>query len=259
MVSGQNNDFLRKYNENEKHKDNFENILIESAYYSCNFDKIPPIIGCLIADQYGNTIMVIEHNSKNKNNFGPINSYLSEDDKTFLEIDLISMYFSSLKTFAGQTNIQNLSNLEIHGSNIKVQIFFLLDNYMIIIFLNSKTELGLKEKTRIVKFFEDQLTKFEFEFKHFNAAKSRKILSILEIKGKSWLKKLNINYLKVYKDLYLKKHENIDELTRDIEPIIKKILYEYLEHIQEDIVNNISKEIRNKLQDILFGIDPNSY
>jgi len=233
--------------------------LIKSAYISCNFNKIPPIIGCLIADQYGNTIMVIEHSSKNRNDFGPINSYLSENDKTFLEIDLISMYFSSLKTFAGQTNIQNLSNLEIHGSNIKVQIFFLLENYMIIIFLNSKTELSFKEKTRIVKFFEEQLTKYEFEFKHFNAAKSRKILSILEIKGKAWLKQINSDYLKAYKDIYLKKHENIDELTKEIEPMIKKILDEYLEYIHEDIVNNVSKEIKNKLQDILFEIDPNSY
>ncbi|UCC18423.1 MAG: hypothetical protein JSV62_09930 [Promethearchaeota archaeon] len=259
MDSGQNNAFLRNYDDNEKQKEKFENILIESAYNSCNFNKIPPIIGCLIADQYGNTIMVIEHDSKIKNEYGPINSYLSENDKTFLEIDLISMYFSSLKTFAGQTNIQNLSNLEIHGSNIKVQIFFLLDNYMIIIFLNSKTELSFKEKTHLVRFFEEQLTKYEFEFKHFNAAKSRKILNTLEIRGKVWLRQMNRNYLKAYKDIYLKKHENIDELTREIEPIIKKILYEYLEHIHEDIVNNISKEIKNKLQDILFGIDTNSY
>jgi len=257
MASDQNHLYLEENNKNEKPKSNFENILIKSAYNSCEFNKIPPIIGCLIADQYGNTILVIEY--KNKNDYGPIKSYLSENDKSFLEIDLISMYFSSLKTFAGQTNIQNLSNLEIHGSNIKVQIFFLFDNYMIIVFLNSNTELNLKEKAHVVKYFEEKLMKYEFEFKHFNAAKSRKILNTLENKGELWLKKLNKRYLQTYKDTYLKKHDIIDELTGEIEPIIKKVLQEYLEYIHEDIVNNISKEIKNKIQDILFGFDPNAH
>ena len=167
------------------------------------------------------------------------------------------MYFSSLKTFAGQTNIQNLSNLEVHGSNLKVQIFFPFDNYMIIIFLNSKTELNLREKTLIVKFFEEKLTKYEFEFMHFNATKSRKILNMLELKGKAWLKQLNRNYLHNFKDMYLKKHEIIDELTREIEPKIKEVVLEYLENIPEDIIQNISKEIKTKIQDSLFGFNAN--
>ncbi|MFX1503607.1 MAG: hypothetical protein ACFFDH_21785 [Promethearchaeota archaeon] len=257
MVSGYNNSNLGNNNKNDKAIFILENFLIKSAYISGNFDKIPPIIGCLIADQDGNTIMVIEYNSQKDSNFGSIKSYLSENEKNFLEIDLISMYFSSLKTFAGQTNIQNLSNLEIHGSNIKVQIFFLFEKYMIIIFLNSHTELNLKEKTYIIKYFEEKLTKYEFEFKHFNAAKSRKILGILENKGKVWLKQLNKDYLKDYKNIYLKKHELLEELTDRIRPIIIEVLYEYLEHIHEDIVNNISKEIMNKIQDILFGFNPN--
>ena len=57
--------------------------------------------------------MVFEYDNKNEGNYGPIKSYLSESDKNLLEIDLISMYFSSFKTFVGQINIQNLSNLEI--------------------------------------------------------------------------------------------------------------------------------------------------
>lgn len=259
MVPDQDNRYQEEHDDIQKPIINIEKLLYNSAYTSCNFNKIPPIIGCLVADQYGNTHMVFEYASKNKNNYGPIKSYLSEDEKNFLEIDLISMYFSSFKTFAGQTNIQNLSNLEIHGSNIKVKIFFLFDNFMIIIFLNSNTELNLKDKTSIVQYFEDQITKYEFEFKHFNAAKSRKILSMLENKGNAWLKRINKSYLETYRDSYLKKHEIIDELTREIDPIIEKVLYEYLEYIQDDIVNNVSKEIKNKIQDMLFGFNPNSY
>jgi hypothetical protein len=257
METHQNNIHLKKKNKNERLGENLENILVKNAYNTCNFNKIPPVIGTLIADQNGNTLMVIEYDSTKKDNFGPIKSYLSEKERNFLEIDLISMYFSSLRSFAGQTNIQNLSNLEIHGSNIKVQIFFLFDTYMIILFLNSKTEFNLKEKTLIVKYFEDKLNKYEFEFKHFNAAKSRKILGMLEVRGKVWLKQLNRNYLHTFKNTYLKKHEMIDELTRDIEPIIKDVLLEYLEYIHEDVVKNISIEIKTKIQDSLFGFESN--
>lgn len=134
---------------------NFENItdkkLTEIAYYSLNFNKIPPIIGIIIANKHGNTLMVFEYDNNTENNYGAIKSYLSGDDKNLLELDLISMYFSSFKTFAGQTNIQNFSNLEIHGSNIKVQLYFLFDKFMIIIFLNSKVDLNIKEKTQILK------------------------------------------------------------------------------------------------------------
>jgi hypothetical protein len=239
----------------EKLKTIVENRLAESAYFSCNFDKIPPIIGFLIADQYGNTLMVIEYKDCDNKNYKPIKAYLSEADKNLLEIDLISMYFSSIKTFAGQTNIQNLSNLEIHGSNIKVQIFYLFEKYMIIAFLNSHTELSLGAKSQIIRNFEDLIDKNKFEFKHFNASKSRNIISLLENKKRVWLKKLNKDYLRTYKDTYLKKHEFISEITQEIKPIINNVLFEYLANIQEDLVNSICKEIINKVQDILFNFD----
>ncbi len=252
------NDFHTKNGKrNGNLKRNLDKLLINSAYSSCNFNKIPPLIGVLIGDQYGNTLMVIEYDSNDKTNFDSIKSYLSENEKSLLEMDLISMYFSSLKAFAGQTNIQNLSNLEIHGSNLKVQIFFLFDKFMVILFLNSKTDLNLKEKRHIVEYFEDILLKYEFEFKHFNAAKSRKILRTLETKGKVWLKQLNNNHLHSFKNVYLKKHENIDELTSQIEPVIKEVLLEYLKYIPEEIVKNISKEINTKIQDLLFGFNSN--
>ena len=259
MVSVQNNIYKEENNKIQKYNVEVEKLLYISAYNSNNFNKIPPIIGCLMADQYGNTLMVFEYDLKNHNNYGPIKSYLSEDEKSFLEIDLISMYFSSFKTFAGQTNIQNLSNLEIHGSNIKVQIIFLFNKYMIILFLNSKTDLSLAQKTKIIKYFEDRVVKFEFEFMHFNAAKSRKILGMLENKGKAWLKQLNKSYLQTFKDSYLKKQEIIEELSRQIEPIIEKTLNEYLENIEDEIVNNVKKEIKTQIQDKLFGFDPNFY
>ncbi|MHA2324724.1 MAG: hypothetical protein ACXACB_04930, partial [Promethearchaeota archaeon] len=99
--------------EKVQHQGNLmNNKLNDTANLTYNFDKMPPIIGIVIADLYGNTLMVFEYDFQTECNYGPIKSYLSESDKNFLEIDLISMYFSSFKTFAGQTNIKNLTNLE---------------------------------------------------------------------------------------------------------------------------------------------------
>lgn len=232
--------------------DIIEEQLINISYDSHNFNEIPPVIGIIIADQYGNTIVVYEYDDKEKSNFGPITSYLSDEDKSLLEIDLISMYFSSFKIFAGQTNIKNLSNLEIYGSNIKIQIYFLFEKFMIIIFLNSNTELAPKEKKEILKHFEERLYRFKYEFENFNETKARKILNSLEIKGKIWLKKFNRRYREIYRKFYLKKGDIIEKLITEIDPIIQNELNEYLENIPEEIVENLTKEIKNKIQDKLY-------
>jgi len=223
------------------------------ASYSCNFNKIPPIIGIITADQFGNTIMIYEHSDEKKNNYGPIISYLKGDDKNLIELDLISMYFSSFKIFAGQTNIQNLSHLEILGSNIKVQIFFLFEKYMIIVFLNSNTQLNSKENKEIIDFLKDKLTKYQHVFENFNESNSRKILRMLELKGRSWLKKFNSKYMIIHNENYVKKDEILEKIIEDLDPIIRNELSEYLGHIPDHLINDITIEIRNKIQDKLFN------
>ena len=48
--------------------DNYRTIVAEKleeiAIFSYNFNKIPPIIGMITADQFGNTIMVYEYENK---------------------------------------------------------------------------------------------------------------------------------------------------------------------------------------------------
>ena len=240
---------MKSYNSIQNYKSSVNGKLEKIANFSYNLNKIPPIIGIIIADQFGNTIMVLEYENKSEGNYGSIKSYLSDDNKNLLEIDLISMYFSSFKTFAGQTNIQNLSNLEIHGSNIKVQLYYLFEKYMVIIFLNSKVDLNLKEKEQILQYFKDILIKYEFEFQYFNDASSRKTLRMLENKGKIWLKKLNKTYIQTFQHNYLKKHEILELVIRKISPIIENVLNEYLERIPEEFINDISRELKNNIHD----------
>ncbi|MHA2037721.1 MAG: hypothetical protein ACW98X_14885 [Promethearchaeota archaeon] len=240
---------MKSYNSIPNHKASLNEKLEEIAHFSYDLSKIPPVIGIIIADQFGNTIMVLEYENKPEQHFGSIKSYLSGNNENLLEIDLISMYFSSFKTFAGQTNIQNLSNLEIHGSNIKVQLYFLFEKYMIILFLNSKVDLNLKEKEQIIQYFEEILIKYEFEFQNFNDASSRKMLQILENKGKVWLKKLNKTYIQTFQNYYLKKHEILELVINKISPTIENVLSEYLERIPEEFITDMSRELKNKIHD----------
>ena len=239
-------------NENEK-ETLVDKRLLKVAYCSRNFDDIPPIIGIITADQYGNTIVVFEHDYNDGNDRGPIASYLSEDDKNLNEIDLISMYFSSLKIFAGQNNIQNLSNLEIHGSNIKVQIYFLREKYMIIAFLNSNTDLSSKEKAEMIKYLEGMLITHQNEFENFNTPRARKILGRLESSGKFWLKRFNTKHVQAFNKTYIEKSGITDKIVEEIYPIIRNELKEYLENASDEFVNDLSKEIRNKIQDKLIS------
>ena len=247
------NSYSMNPNISNKKVDNLvRNKLIEISYLSTGFHKIPPIIGIMICDINGNAILVIEHNSKDINGYGSINSYLSEKDKHLIDLNLISGYFSALKSFAGEINIKNLSNIELDGSNIKLQIYMLCTNYMIIIFLNSNTELNSNTKLRVVNYFEQILRKYEKEFKYFNAPYSREILRTLERNGKKWLKKLNRNYIHNHKKAYLRKHSITDDLLKGFDLIIQNEINEYLINVPEDLVKNLSKEIQNKLQDKLF-------
>jgi len=234
-----------------------EKKLTETAYRSHNFNDIPPVIGIITSDQYGNTITVFEYDANDDDNYGPIRSYLSEDHNNLLEIDLISMYLSSFKIFAGQANIKNLSHLEIYGSNIKAQIYFLLEKFMVIIFLNSNTDLNSKQRAQVIKYCEDKLINHEHEFDNFNNTSSRETLSLLEQKGKRWLKKFNIRYIQTYKNIYLRKHENTEELMNQLSLIIQGEISEYLNYVPDEIINNFSKELRNKIQDKLFELNLN--
>ncbi|MFX1569013.1 MAG: hypothetical protein ACFFCV_11680 [Promethearchaeota archaeon] len=250
---------MKAYNNGYYHTDALDEKIYDIAYVSYNFNKIPPIIGIITADKFGNTLMVFEYDSINSGKYGPIKSYLSENDKNLLEIDLISMYFSSFKSFAGQTNIQNLSNLEIHGSNIKIQIYFLLDKFMVILFLNSKVDLNLKGKTQIIRYFENILLTYEYEFEHFNASNSRDVIRSLVDRGKVWLKKLNNSYIHTFQNSFMKKHEILEMVMNEIASIIETELSEYLEWIPEDIKYDMAKELRNKIQDKIseFNLDLN--
>lgn len=240
------------YNEDLKYDKFTEKTLVKFTYKENNFNIIPPIIGILFADLFGNAIMTFEYGKNDR--YKPIKSYLLDDNsKNILEIDLISMYFSAFSSFASNTNIKNLSRLEIHGSNLKIQISFLFDKFMIICFLNSNILLSLKLQEQILEYFSDLIKIHESKLINFNSEESKDTLRKLRNKGKSWLKRLNKNYIQNFEKGYLMKFDYIENFIEEVDPIIKNEINEYL-NVPDDIMNDLSREIKNKIQDKIFEL-----
>ena len=229
-----------------------EKELVEFTYKENNFDKIPPIVGVLFADLFGNAIMTYEF--ENDSRYGSIKSYLSDNNKSLLEIDLVSMYFSSFSIFASNNNIRDLSYLEIHGSNLKIQISFLFDKFMIIIFLNSNTILTLKTQEEMLKHFKALIKNHWDSLVNFNKRDSKEIIRELKKGGLSWLIKLNKNYIQDFKKGYLMKTDYIENFINKINPIIEDELKEYLQNVPEDIIIDLLREIKNKIQNEIFEL-----
>jgi len=98
----------------------------------------------------------------------------------------------------------------------------------------------------------EKLIKYGHQFINFNETNSRKIIGMVERNGKKWFNKLNKDCMQAFKKLFLKKHEEIEKSMSEIGLIIQNELYEYLENIPDEIVNSLSKELKNKIQDKLF-------
>ena len=130
----------------------------------------------------------------------------------------------------------------------------MFNKYMLILFLNSNTDLKPKEKANIIDYFKLNFEEYEYEFDNFNLTESRKIISFLEKQSKNMLRKLNNDYLQNYQRLYSKKHEIIEKIIIEIEPIIEEELIDCLGRIPPDILDNTLKEIMSKIQDKLFDI-----
>ncbi|TXT58446.1 MAG: hypothetical protein BAJALOKI1v1_1650007 [Promethearchaeota archaeon] len=226
--------------------------LVNYFYTHNKLDQIPPIVGILFADLFGNAIMTYEYEDHKK--YNPLTSYLSNDKNSLLEIDFVSMYFSSFNIFASNNNIKDLSYLEIHGSNLKVQISFIAEKFMIILFLNSSTILPLKTQQHITNHFKEIIEQNKSYFEDFNAKTSQNVIKNLTERGCEWLQKLNRKYIQEFKQGYLKKSEFINIFMNKINPIIQQELKEYLPAIPEELISDVSRDIKDKLHDEVFEL-----
>ncbi len=214
-----------------------------------NFNQIPPIIGIILSNKAGISILTYEYDGNSRNRFGPIEKYLNQDQDDLS--DFISMYLSSLIGFAENVKIENLRHVGIGGTNIKIKIFFQDKNYMIIVFLNANTDLSLRIQDYILDHFSEVFEKYDWVFENYNDKKSIQIRKNLESIGQTWLKTLNRSYINTYEKLYLAKEVKIEKFMASIKPIINHTVESYMQYVPDEIKTDICREIHEKVNNKL--------
>lgn len=114
------------------------------------------------------------------------------------------------------------------------------------VFLNSRTHFDGNLQTNILNYFEERLQKYNYEFRNFNESKSRRLFTLIAIKGTNWLPKINYYYLDTNQNEYLVNHMLIEEIIEEIDPIIKLELQNYLEHLPDDILCDLTMSYQIK-------------
>jgi hypothetical protein len=155
--------------------------------------NIPPVIGCLISDKDGKSIVSFEVFKGAIQFFMKNNPNYAREDKE-LQIDLIPMYVSAIELLSQELNIQGLPGIEINGINIKLKILFYFDEFTVTLFLNPKVNFTIIEdltNTYLSNLFD------EFKNELFNVIKksSNDFITFLERVGLCWLIDLNNDYL----------------------------------------------------------------
>jgi len=214
-----------------------------------NFNLIPPIVGIILSNRAGISILTYEYNDKNNNRYGSIESYLDEDQDDLSEF--ISMYLSSLISFAENVKIENLRHVGIGGSNIKIKVFFEEKNYMIIVFLNANTDLSLRIQDHILDHFNQIFENYDYILENYNYKESIQIRKDLESTGQDWLKRLNRFYIKAYENIYIAKDVKLGKFMANIKPIVNETVEYYMKRVSEDIKADICREIHEKINNKL--------
>jgi len=225
--------------------------------------KVPPFLGFFISDKCGINYVTVELD-ENTINFFLGKDFKEKVKKHDFDLDLISGFVSALENFSHEINIQDLTGLELKGTNIKLQIFS-FDEYNISFFTNPKVNMKPLEN-KIREYFNLLFKKYRKQFSKVNQTGNTSILAHLSISEREWLKELNksyklrlknkefydLNYIdtlnnqldEFYTEINLRASEKLEQLEK-----IKKLKADLMKGVAEDNFDEI-KSITIKAQEI---------
>ena len=148
----------------------------------------PPIIGFFIADKNGTIILTCELFD------GALEYFIKRDikdenTKINFDIDLIPPFICALESFADQMCIQNLAEIKLKGTNIKIHTIFCFSQYTITFFLNPFFKIKPFENM-IIEYFFKLFEEHKTEFANIYHPTSKYLISQAELKGRGWLRDL---------------------------------------------------------------------
>jgi GTPase SAR1 family protein len=208
-------------------------------------ESVPSIIGAIIADKDGRSLLKFELFDDALKEF--ISQNIPNDDTIIpIDLELIPMFISALEKFSLELNIQNLTGFGLKGSNLKMNIFS-FEDFTVTLFMNPNINLKAIENkidNYFKKMFEENRDKFD------NAIKTGNLTDLIPIKelGRNWLDELNNSYQSMIINSEFMDKENAQILYNKIDELYDDIKKEFsiaLEKVKKLKVN-IMKSIVEK-------------
>ena len=141
--------------------------------------QVPQIIGCLVADKDGKTLLKFEAFE------GALNRHLQKENHS--DVELIPMFVSAMAKMSSHFNFQELVSLDVKSTNLTMTVFFL--KQYLITFLS---RVGVRvSKIEVKEFFTQFFQKHDDIFtKYFQRGIILEEKS-LNKEGNHWVKALN--------------------------------------------------------------------
>ncbi len=213
-------------------------------------EQIPSIIGTIIADKDGRSLLKFELFDNALKSF--ISHNIPNDDTVIpFDIELIPMFISAMEKFSLELNIQNLTGFGLKGSNLKMHVFG-YEGYTVTIFMNPNINLKAIEN-KINNFFknlfEENRDKFEVGI---NTGKINDLFPLMET-GRNWLIELNKSYQKMIINSEIMDKENAKVLYNKIDELYNEINQEFsitLEKVKKLKINIMQSIIENDFEEL---------
>ena len=140
---------------------------------------VPKIIGCLVADKDGKTLLKFEAFE------GALDQYLKREKHS--DVELIPMFVSAMARMSGQFNFQQLSTLDVKSTNLSMTVFF-FEQYIITFLSRVGVKVGnIEVRNYFTQFFRKHKLVFKKYFKRGIIIEEE----ILTGEGNRWIQILN--------------------------------------------------------------------
>jgi len=179
-----------------------------------------PFIGAFVADKNGKLLFKIE-NEKDAIKQILMDNFQQEEGIPPLELDLIPMFISALEKFSKELNIRDLVNLELGGTNLKLNVFS-YEDFTVTFFMYP--DVNIKAVEYEIRGFFDEI--FEEYREQLNYSIQSGYLDNLEPiinKCNIWLKELNKKYNNMLISYDLIDMSNAKDLFIKIDELYAKI------------------------------------
>lgn len=214
----------------EKILDNFTSASVDAVTINSVLnkeikEKMPPIIGAIIADKDGRSLLKFELFNDALKKF--ITKSIPNDETIIpVEIDLIPMFISALEKFSLELNIQDLAGFGLKGRNLKMHIFT-YEDFTITVFMNPNINLKAIEN-QINRYFENIFKDYKEKFDR--GLRTGMLDDLLEIEdiGRTWLIELNKSY------------QNMIINSEIIDQEHAQVLYDEIDVLYDDINEEFS-------------------